>query len=144
MGSSGGGTTAVTCNLRTYYTLYSVCVITCGRTRGAAASWRERNREAATGNWSRHNWEAASWSGRNRGTAAEADTVHSTGSSSWSGRSLGTRPNQGGDRFQYPAPKNGLGYSLSPIRSVPRNVWGQEIDVRMKYLRWLHHVRSLI
>jgi len=43
--------------------------------------------------------------------------------------SLGTRPNQGGDRFQYPAPTNGLGYSLSPIRSVPRNVWRQEINV---------------
>ena len=42
--------------------------------------------------------------------------------------SLGTSPNQSGDRFQYPAPKNGLGYSLSPIRSVPRNVWGQEIN----------------
>ena len=58
------------------------------------------------------------------------------------GSSLGTSPNQGGDRFQYPAPKNGLGYSLSPIRSVPRNVWGQEIN-EMKYLRWLQHVRSL-
>ena len=31
----------------------------------------------------------------------------------WGG-SLGIRPNQGGDRFQYPAPKNRLGYSLSP------------------------------
>jgi len=43
--------------------------------------------------------------------------------------SLGTRPNQGGDRFQYPAPTHCLGYSLSPIRSVPRNVWRQEINV---------------
>ena len=38
VGSSGGGTTVVTCDLRTYmYTLYCVCVITSGHTRGAAA-----------------------------------------------------------------------------------------------------------
>jgi len=49
--------------------------------------------------------------------------------------SLGTSANQGGDRFQYPATKNGLGYSLSPIPSMPRDVWGQEINVIMKYLR---------
>jgi len=32
--------------------------------------------------------------------------------------SLGTRPNQGGDHFQYPSPKNGLGYSLSAQECV--------------------------
>jgi len=38
VGSSGSRTTVVTCNLRTdYYTLYCVCVITSGCTRGAAA-----------------------------------------------------------------------------------------------------------
>ena len=35
--SSGGWTTVVTRDLRTYYTLYCVCVITSGRTRGTAA-----------------------------------------------------------------------------------------------------------
>ena len=37
VGSSEGGATAMMCDLRTYYTLYCVCVITSGRTRGAAA-----------------------------------------------------------------------------------------------------------
>ena len=49
--------------------------------------------------------------------------------------SLGTSPNQGGDRFQYHTPTTGLGYSLSPIPSMSRNVRGQEINVIMKYLR---------
>ena len=48
--------------------------------------------------------------------------------------SLGTSPNQGGDCFQHPTLKNGLGYSLSPICSVPRNLWGQEMNVIIKYL----------
>ena len=37
VGCSGGGTIVVNRDLRSYYTLYCVCVITSGRTRGAAA-----------------------------------------------------------------------------------------------------------
>ena len=51
LGSSGGGTTVVTCNLHTYYTLYCVCDNK--RTHLRSSSWRG------------HNW----------GTAAEADAV---------------------------------------------------------------------
>jgi len=52
--------------------------------------------------------------------------VHLSEVTSFSGSSLslGTSPNQSSDGFQYPALKNGLGYSLSPICSVPRNVCG--------------------
>jgi len=37
VGCSDGGTIVVNRDLRTYYTLYCVCVITSGRTGGAAA-----------------------------------------------------------------------------------------------------------
>ena len=57
VGNSGGGIIVVTHDLCTYYTLYWVCVITSGRTRGVAA-------EQDAVRWRGHNWGAASWSGR--------------------------------------------------------------------------------
>ena len=89
---TGGGTTVVMCNLRTYYTLYGVCVITSRRNRGAAAE------EDAVGEQQlkRTQSGSSSWRGRSRGAAAEEDAVGEqelkrteSGSRSWRGRSRG-------------------------------------------------------
>ena len=42
VGSSGGGTTAVMHDLRTYYILYCLCVITRGHSQGAAVEYDHR------------------------------------------------------------------------------------------------------
>ena len=66
--NSGGRTTVVKCELRTYYTLCCMCVITSRRTRAVAAV------EDAVGEQQlkRIQWGSSSWSGRNRG-AVQSD-----------------------------------------------------------------------
>ena len=75
-GKFRGRTTVVMHDLRTYYTLYCVWVITSGWTQGA---WTQLG--------------SSSWSGWSWGAAAEVDTIREgtqSGNSSWSSRKQDT------------------------------------------------------
>ena len=73
--SSGGRTTVVTCDLRTYYTLWCVCVITSRRTRAAAAAQEDAVGEQQL-KWIQ--WGSRRNRGRNRG-AVQSDQETSAG-----------------------------------------------------------------
>ena len=70
----GGGTTVMTCNLCTYYTLHCVCVVTSGRTQGTAAevdTIGEQQAEADASGEQQLKWMqlgSSSWNGCNQGT----------------------------------------------------------------------------
>ena len=71
--SLGGGTTVMTCNLCTCYTLHCVCVVTSGHTQGTAAevdTIGEQQAEADANGEQQLKWMqlgSSSWNGCNQG-----------------------------------------------------------------------------